>query len=154
MVLFYGYKFSNMGMQGKCVSFYLYGSFLWLQIFKYWYAKKICVFLFIWFFFIVTNFQILVCKENVFLFISMVLFYGYKFSNMDVQGNESSFFTWNLKVCPKSVVQSWSKTHYSYGHQTCSFAEDLWEAPTHKVSRWSCDILIKLYTHFHKTYGH
>ena len=113
MILVYGYKFSNMGIQGKCVSFYLYGSFLWLQIFKYWYAKKICVFLFIWFFFIVTNFQILVCKENVFLFISMVLFYGYKFSNMDVQGNESSFFTWNLKVCPKSVVQSRSKTHYS-----------------------------------------
>ena len=28
MVLFYSYKFLNMGMQGKCVSFYLYSSFL------------------------------------------------------------------------------------------------------------------------------
>ena len=28
MVLFYNYKFLNMGMQGKCVSFYSHGSFL------------------------------------------------------------------------------------------------------------------------------
>ena len=28
MVSFYGYKFSNMGMQGKYVSFYFYGYFL------------------------------------------------------------------------------------------------------------------------------
>ena len=28
MVLFYGYKFLKMGMQGKCVSFYSYSSFL------------------------------------------------------------------------------------------------------------------------------
>ena len=34
MVLFYGYKFLKMGMQGKCMHFYSYGSFLWLQIFK------------------------------------------------------------------------------------------------------------------------
>ena len=28
MVLFYSYKFSNIGIQRKCVSFYFYGSFL------------------------------------------------------------------------------------------------------------------------------
>ena len=33
----------------------------------------------------------------------MVLFNGYNFSNMGIQGNESSFLTWNLKFCPKSV---------------------------------------------------
>ena len=27
MVLFYGHKFSNMGIQRKCVSFYFYGAF-------------------------------------------------------------------------------------------------------------------------------
>ena len=27
MVLFYSHKFSNMGIQGKCVSFCSYGSF-------------------------------------------------------------------------------------------------------------------------------
>ena len=41
--------------------------------------------------------------KNVCLFIHMVLFYSYKFSNMGIQGNENSFFAWNLKVCPKSV---------------------------------------------------
>ena len=30
MVLFYGYRVLKMGMQRKCVSFYLYGSFSWL----------------------------------------------------------------------------------------------------------------------------
>ena len=34
MVPFYGYKSLKMGMQGKCVSFYSYGSFLWLQNFQ------------------------------------------------------------------------------------------------------------------------
>ena len=34
----------------------------------------------------------------------MVLFYGYKFLKIDVQGDESSFFFgWNFKVCPKAV---------------------------------------------------
>ena len=31
---FYEHKFSNMGIQAKFVSFYFYGYFLWLQIFK------------------------------------------------------------------------------------------------------------------------
>ena len=44
------------------------------------YTRKMCVFLFIWFF-----------------------FYGYKFSNMCIQGEIEFFFTWNLKFCPKSV---------------------------------------------------
>ena len=37
MVLFVDYKFLKMGMQVKCVSCYSYGSFLWLEFFKYWY---------------------------------------------------------------------------------------------------------------------
>ena len=57
-----------------------------------------CVLLFIWFFLMVINFQTWVCKENVCPFIHMVLFYSYKFLKMGIQGNESSFFTWNLKV--------------------------------------------------------
>ena len=33
----------------------------------------------------------------------MVLFYGYTFLKMGIQGRESSFFAWNLKVCPRTV---------------------------------------------------
>ena len=62
-----------------------------------------CVFLIIWFLFIVTNFQILVYRRMKVLFIHIVLFYSYKFSNVGIHGNESSFFTWTFKVCPKSV---------------------------------------------------
>ena len=54
-------------------------------------------YLFIWFFFIVINFQIWVCKENVYLFIHIVLFYSYKFLKMGIQGDESSFFGFKLK---------------------------------------------------------
>ena len=43
------------------------------------------------------------CNENVCLFIHMVLFYSYNFSNVGIQGDESSFFALNLKVCPKSI---------------------------------------------------
>ena len=43
MVLFYGYKFLKMCMQGKSVSFYSYGSFLQLQIFKYGYTGGVGV---------------------------------------------------------------------------------------------------------------
>ena len=32
------------------------------------------------------------CNENVCLFIHMVLFYSYKFSNVGIEGDESSFF--------------------------------------------------------------
>ena len=52
IVLFYDYKFLKMVIQGKCVSFYFYGSFFMITFF----LKK-------W-----------VYKENVYLFISMVLF--------------------------------------------------------------------------------
>ena len=52
IVLSYDYKFLKMGIQGKCVSFYFYGSFFMITFF----LKK-------W-----------VYKENVYLFISMVLF--------------------------------------------------------------------------------
>ena len=45
MVLFYGYKFLKMGIQGKCVSIYSYGFFLQLQIFKYGYTGE-CEFFF------------------------------------------------------------------------------------------------------------
>ena len=38
MVFFYGYKFLKISMQGKSESFYSYGSFLQLQIFKYGYT--------------------------------------------------------------------------------------------------------------------
>ena len=48
--------------------------------------------------FMVINFQIWVYNENVCLFIDIALFYSYKFSNMGIQGNESSLFAWNLKV--------------------------------------------------------
>ena len=57
--------------------------------------------------FIVTNYQMGVYIENMCLFIHMVPFYSYKLSNMDIQGNENSFFTWYLKFAPKE-----SKTHY------------------------------------------
>ena len=39
----------------------------------------------------VINFQIWVCKENVRLFIYMVLFYNYKFLNIGIQGNVCLF---------------------------------------------------------------
>ena len=43
MILFYSYKFLKMSMQGKCVSFYSYGSFLQLKIFKYEYTGGVGV---------------------------------------------------------------------------------------------------------------
>ena len=46
--------------------------------------KKGCVFLFLWFFFMITNFQKWVHKENVCLFIHMILFYAYKISKMGI----------------------------------------------------------------------
>ena len=52
-----------------------------------------CVLLFLWFFFILKNFQILVYKENVCPFISMVLFYSYKFSNMVYKENVCPFIS-------------------------------------------------------------
>ena len=51
------------------------------------------MYLFLWFFFIVKNFQILVYKENVCPFISMVLFYSYKFSNIGTQRKCVSFIS-------------------------------------------------------------
>ena len=39
----------------------------------------------------ITNFQICVYKENMCPFISMVLFYDYKFSNMGIKGNGGIF---------------------------------------------------------------
>ena len=33
----------------------------------------------------------------------MVLFYGYKFLKIGIQGDKSPFYAWNLKVCPKPV---------------------------------------------------
>ena len=51
IVLSYDYKFLKMGIQGKCVSFYFYGSFFMITFFKKnGYTKKMCVFLFLWFF--------------------------------------------------------------------------------------------------------
>ena len=55
------------------------------------------------------NFLKWACNENVCLFIYMGLFYSYKFSNMGIQGNESSFFYLKLKslseVGPKHTTQ-------------------------------------------------
>ena len=48
------------------------------------------------------------------LFIHMVLFYGYKFSNMSIQGNENSFFCLKLKSLSQKFVLNRSKTHYFY----------------------------------------
>ena len=47
--------------------------------------------------FMITNFQKWVCKENVCLFISMVLFYDCKFSKMGIHGNGWGFFFFFLK---------------------------------------------------------
>ena len=56
----------------KCICIYslLDLCFLPLQIFKYVYTRKMCVFLFIWFFFMVINFQNRYTGEWVFIVIN------------------------------------------------------------------------------------
>ena len=117
----------------KCICIYslLDLCFLPLQIFKYGYTRKMCVFLFIWFFFmvinfqnrytgewvfflflwflfIVINFQKWVCRGMNVLFISMVLFYSYKFSKMGIHGEWMFFFCLKLKsssgIAPKHTT--------------------------------------------------
>ena len=51
IVLYYDYKFLKMAIQGKCVSFYFSSSFFMITFFKKnGYTKRMCVFLFLWFF--------------------------------------------------------------------------------------------------------
>ena len=53
------------------------------------------------------------CNEKCVSFYSYGSFYSYKFSNMGIHGNGSSFFTWNLKVCLKSVQNTLLKSFNS-----------------------------------------
>ena len=56
--------------------------------------------------------------KNMCLVIHIVPFYSYKLSNMGIQGNENSFFTWYLKVFLNrffwilEFVSNESKIHY------------------------------------------
>ena len=59
MVLFYDYKFSELGIIKIFKIIYSYGSFLWLQIFKNGYTREG-------------------------RFFCMVLFYDFKFSKIDI----------------------------------------------------------------------
>ena len=56
------------------------------------FTGELVFFLFLWSIFIVINFQKWLYRGMNVLFISMVLFYSYKFPKMGIQGNECSFF--------------------------------------------------------------
>ena len=61
--------------------------------------------------------------ENMCLVIHIVTFFSYKLTNIGIQGNENSFFTWYLKVVLNwfswnlEFVPNESKTHYSLQHR-------------------------------------
>ena len=100
-----------MGIHRNYVNKKTHGSFLYIATnLKYGYTREhFSTYL------ITCNYK----KGTMHIFILVVRFYSYKLSNMGIQGNENSFFTWDFKVVPNRF--SWnlgfgpndSISHYS-----------------------------------------
>ena len=82
-------------------------------------------------------------QENENSFISVILFYGYKFLKMGIQGNECSFFAWKLKVCPRRLFENLKFVPKRSITDYCT-AELIYNLLCLLKTSWDCKVPVKI----------